>query len=380
MQETLAYSIPLFDLNYDHEEEEAVLATLRSRWLSTGPRTLEFERLFAEALGARHAVAVANCTCALHLALRIVGVGEGDEVIVPSLTFVATANAVRYVQATPVFCDIRGPDDLNMDPGQIEPLINEKTRAIVVMHYGGYPCDMNRILELARKHRLRVVEDACHGPLSEYAGRKLGTIGDIGCFSFFSNKNISTGEGGMLVTGDAQFAERARLLRSHGMTTLSYQRASGHSTRYDVIESGYNYRMDDIHAALGIVQLGKLRGDIRKRAIVRGHYLDALSEARGVIIPFARHEGVVSNYIFPVVLEGADAARRDAVRDAMHQRGIQTSIHYPPVHRFSSFEHYRRPLPQTERVSDSLVTLPMHGRLSAEDVSRVAVALRELTR
>ena len=259
----------MFDLNYDHEEEEAVLATLRSRWISTGPRTVEFERLFAEALGARHAVAVANCTCALHLALQIVGVREGDEVIVPSLTFVATANAVRYVRATPVFCDIRGPDDLNIDPEQIESLITEKTRAIVVMHYGGFPCDMDRILELARKHRLRVVEDACHGPLSEYRGRKLGTMGDIGCFSFFSNKNISTGEGGMLVTDDAEFAERARLLRSHGMTTLSYQRASGHSTRYDVVESGYNYRMDDIHAALGIVQLGKLRNDIARRAIVR---------------------------------------------------------------------------------------------------------------
>ncbi len=380
MQGSLPYSIPLFDLNYDHEEEEAVLATLRSRWVSTGPRTVEFERLFAEALGAQHAIAVANCTCALHLALQIVGVGEGDEVIVPSLTFVATANAVRYVRATPVFCDIRAPDDLNIDPEQIESLITQKTRAIVVMHYGGFPCDMDPILELARKHRLRVVEDACHGPLSEYQGRKLGTMGDLGCFSFFSNKNISTGEGGMLVTSDAEFAERARLLRSHGMTTLSYQRASGHSTRYDVIESGYNYRMDDIHAALGIVQLGKLRNDIGRRAVVRNHYLDALADARGIIVPFGRREDVVSNYIFPVVLEGADAARRDAIRDAMHERGIQTSIHYPAVHRFSSFEPYRRPLPRTERVSDSLVTLPMHGRLSAEDVSRVAATLRELTR
>jgi dTDP-4-amino-4,6-dideoxygalactose transaminase len=380
MQGSTAYSIPLFDLNYDHEEEEAVLATLRSRWISTGPRTAEFEKRFAEALGARHAVAVANCTCALHLALQIVGVREGDEVIVPSLTFVATANAVRYVRATPVFCDIRGPKDLNIDPEQIESLITEKTRAIVVMHYGGFPCDMDRILELARKHRLRVVEDACHGPLSEHGGRKLGTIGDIGCFSFFSNKNISTGEGGMLVTGDAEFAERARLLRSHGMTTLSYQRASGHSTRYDVIESGYNYRMDDIHAALGIVQLGKLRDDIGRRAIVRNLYLDALADARGILIPFGRHHDVVSNYIFPVILEGADANRRDAVRDAMHERGIQTSIHYPAVHRFSSFEPYRRPLPKTEHVSDSLVTLPMHGRLSADDVSRVAGTLRELTR
>jgi dTDP-4-amino-4,6-dideoxygalactose transaminase len=308
------------------------------------------------------------------------GIGEGHEVIVPSLTFVATANAVRYVQATPVFCDIQGPDDLNIDPEQIETLITEKTRAIVVMHYGGFPCDMDRILNLARKHRLRVLEDACHGPLSEYRGRKLGTMGDIGCFSFFSNKNISTGEGGMLVTGDADFAQRARLLRSHGMTTLSYQRASGHSTRYDVIDSGYNYRMDDIHAALGIVQLGKLRHDIQKRAVVRDNYLKALADARGITVPFGRPEEVVSNYIFPVVLEGANAARRDALRDAMHQRGIQTSIHYPAVHRFSSFEAYRRSLPQTERVSDSLVTLPMHGRLSADDVSRVSAALRELSR
>ena len=199
----------------------------------------------------------------------------------PSLTFVATANAVRYVRATPVFCDIRGPNDLTIDPEQIDSLITDRTRAIVVMHYGGFPCDMDRILELARKHRLRVVEDACHGPLSEYRGRKLGTIGDIGCFSFFDNKNISTGEGGMLVTDDATFAEQARLLRSHGMTSLSYERASGHSTRYDVVESGYNYRMDDIHAALGIVQLGKLRTDIQRRANVRNNYLEALETLEG---------------------------------------------------------------------------------------------------
>jgi dTDP-4-amino-4,6-dideoxygalactose transaminase len=374
----VAYSIPLFDLNYDHEEEEAVLATLRSRWVSTGPRTLEFERLFAEALGVRHAVAVANCTSALHLALLILGIQEGDEVIVPSLTFVATANAVRYVQATPVFCDIKGPDDLNIDPEQIESLITEKTRAIVVMHYGGFPCDMDRILNVARKHDLRVVEDACHGPLSEYRGQKLGTLGDIGCFSFFSNKNISTGEGGMLVTSDEKCAERARLLRSHGMTTLSYQRASGHSTRYDVVESGYNYRMDDIHAALGIVQLGKLRNDIRKRAIVRERYLEALGGAKGLLVPFCGREELVSNYIFPIILADGDAARRDALRDAMHQRGIETSVHYPPVHRFSIFQRYRRALPKTERVSDALLTLPMHGRLSPDDVSRVAATLREL--
>ena len=300
--------------------------------------------------------------------------------IVPSLTFVATANAVRYVRATPVFCDIRGPDDLNIDPEQIESLITEKTRAIVVMHYGGFPCDMDRILELARKHRLRVVEDACHGPLSEYRGRKLGTMGDIGCFSFFSNKNISTGEGGMLVTDDAEFAERARLLRSHGMTTLSYQRASGHSTRYDVVESGYNYRMDDIHAALGIVQLGKLRNDIARRAIVRDHYLDALEGRPWDSGPLRPPRGPGLELHLPGCPRGRGRhpARRRERHDARARDPDEHSL--PGGHRFSSFAQYRRPLPKTERVSDSLVTLPMHGRLSADDVSRVAATLRELTR
>jgi len=373
----MSYTIPLFDLNFDAAEEQAALEVLRSRWISTGPKTAEFERMFAEMLGVPHAVAVANCTCALHLALLLVGVGPGDEVIVPSLTFVATVNAIRYVGARPVFCDIISAEDLTVDPAMMRQLVTPRTKAIMVMHYAGFPCRMGEIMALAQEHNLAVVEDACHGPLSEYNGKKLGTIGAVGCFSFFSNKNISTGEGGMLVTGDAGYAARARLLRSHGMTTLSYERAKGHATSYDVVEPGYNYRMDDIRAAIGIAQLGKLRRDIARRAEVRRWYEEALGGVDEVIVPFAGRGGVVSNYIFPIVLRESTAAQRDAVRERLHAAGIQTSVHYPAVHRFSSYRQYGAALPMTERVADTLITLPMYAGLNCDDVRYVARMIRE---
>ena len=202
------YKIPLFDLNFDEREETAVIDTLRSKWISTGPKTAELEKRFSEMLSCRYSLGVANCTVALHMALLLMGIGEGDEVITPSITFVATVNSIRYVGAKPVFCDIKGLDDITIDPDCLETLITERTKAVVVMHYGGFPCNMERIMAIAEKHGLKVLEDACHGPLSEYHGQKLGTIGEIGCFSFFSNKNISTGEGGMLVTNNQDYYEK----------------------------------------------------------------------------------------------------------------------------------------------------------------------------
>jgi dTDP-4-amino-4,6-dideoxygalactose transaminase len=371
------YRIPLFALNYGPEEEEAVLATLRSKWISMGPRTAQLEKTFAEMMGSPHAVAVTNCTAALHLAMEVLGIGSSDEVIVPSLTFVATVNAIRYVGAKPVFCDVIGPDDLNMNPRHAERLVTPRTRAIAVMHYGGFPCDMDALMALAKKHGLAVVEDACHGPLSEHRGRKLGTIGDIGCFSFFSNKNISTGEGGIMLMNQREHFEKVELLRSHGMTTLSYERAKGHAVTYDVVALGYNYRIDDIRSSLALVQLKRLRGDLEKRARIREWYVERLRGLNEVIVPFATHTGVVSNYIFPIVLRNADAARREAVREQLHGRGIQTSVHYPPTHRFSTYRNSGAQLPQTEAVADSEITLPMHGNLKLEEVDHIAEALKE---
>jgi dTDP-4-amino-4,6-dideoxygalactose transaminase len=292
------------------------------------------------------------------------------------LTFVATVNAVRYVGATPLFCDIVSEHDLTIDPEMAAQLVTPRTKAIVVMHYGGFPCRMDEIMALAQRHGLKVIEDAAHAPLSEYKGRTLGTIGTVGCFSFFSNKNISTGEGGMVVTNDEKVAARAKLLRSHGMTSLSYERAKGHATAYDVAELGFNYRMDDIRAAVGLAQLEKLAEDLRRRARVRQWYLDALQSVPGLIIPFGAHTGTVSNYIFVVVLQGADAARRNAVREKLHAAGIQTSVHYPPVHRFSTYLHCDCFLPATEQVSDALITLPMYAALSRDDIRCISDTLR----
>ncbi|HNS29861.1 MAG TPA: DegT/DnrJ/EryC1/StrS family aminotransferase [Tenuifilaceae bacterium] len=373
----MGYTIPLFDLNFDHQEEQAVMEVLRSKWISTGPKTIEFENLFAQMLGANHALAMANCTVALHLAMLLANVKEGDEVICPSLTFVATANAIRYVGGIPVFADIVGNDNLNLDPKDIEQKITPKTKAIVVMHYGGFACDMDRIMGIAKKHNLKVIEDACHGPLSEYKGRKLGTIGDVGCFSFFSNKNISTGEGGMLVTNCSDTYEKAKLLRSHGMTTLSYERAKGHSTSYDVVELGYNYRMDDIRAAIGIAQLQKLENDLKKRVGVRKNYEDSLGSIEGITIPFTAYPHFSSNYIFPVVLNNSTREKRDYVREELAKAGIQTSVHYPAVHRFSIYKDFYTPLPRTDYVADNLITLPMYAGLKQQDIYYIYESLNK---
>ncbi len=370
------YKIPLFDLNFGREEERAVLEALRSRWVSMGPRVAEFESRFKAMIAAKHAVAVTNCTAALHLALRILGIKSGDEVIVPALTFVATVNAIRYVGARPVFCDIASDEDLNIDPRLLACLVTKRTKAIMVMHYGGFPCDMDPIMAVARRHGLKVVEDACHAPLSQYKGRALGTIGDAGCFSFFSNKNISIGEGGMLVSNSEEFTRKARLLRSHGMTSLSYERSLGHASSYDVVDLGYNFRLDDLRAAVGIAQLAKLRGDLGLRALVRRRYLERLRSVEGVLVPFGKHRGFVSNHIFPVILEGASPRRRQAVRDALHADGVETSVHYPAAHRFSIYRRYSTSLPKTERVADSLITLPMYGSLALGSVDYVVERLK----
>lgn len=374
------YDIPLFDLNYGDEEEAAVVETLRSKWISTGPRCAELEEIFAEMLHVKYACAVTNCTAALHLACAVLGLGSGDEVICPSLTFAATVNCIRYVGATPVFADIYGNKNLCMDADSIEGLITEKTKAIVPMHYAGFPCDMQKIMELAEKYDLAVIEDACHGPLSEYQGKKLGTIGDIGCFSFFSNKNISTGEGGMLVTNDEELYRRVKLMRSHGMTTMSYQRASGHATSYDIVELGYNYRMDDIRASLGIAQLKKLEGDLEQRSQVRRWYCERLSGMDRVEIPFVDVEEFSSNYIFPIVLKNSDSEKRDMFRNKLHENGIQTSVHYPAIHRFSIYKGYAGELPNTEYATDNEVTLPMYAKLQEKDIEYICNVIEDCSK
>lgn len=372
------YKIPLFDLNFDEKEEQAVLETIQSKWISTGPKTAAFEKRFAEMLHVDHAVALSNCTVSLHLALKLAGVIAGDELICPSLTFVATVNSIRYVDSIPVFADVTSYENPTIDPNDILKKITPKTKAIVVMHYGGFACDMDRIMEIAKNHKLKVIEDACHGPLAEYKGKKLGTIGDIGCFSFFSNKNISTGEGGMLITNNQQYADRCKLLRSHGMTSMSYDRAKGHSTAYDVIELGYNYRMDDIHSAIGLAQLDKIEADLTKRSEIRKVYIEQLKGIEGIIIPFENYTDFSSNYIFPIVLQHSTFEKRDKVREQLAEAGIQTSVHYPAVHRFLIYKDFYSDLPVTDYLVDNLITLPMYSKLTNDQVTYICSSLKSM--
>jgi dTDP-4-amino-4,6-dideoxygalactose transaminase len=374
--ESRRWTVPLADVVVDDELAEAALTTFRSGWWSMGPRVEQFESEFASFCGASRAIAVASGTAALHLALLAVGCGPGDEVVVPSLNFVAAANAIVHTGAEPVFCDILGPEEPNLDPADVEAAFTSRTKAIVALHYAGYPCDMDAVGALARDRGLAVVEDAAHAPGASLRGRMCGTLGDVGCFSFFSNKNLPVGEGGMLVTDDEALAERLRLLRSHGMTTLTWDRHRGHASDYDVVLPGFNYRLDELRAAVGVRQLAQLAGENEARGRIVARYRKALAGTRGVTMPF--REGAAdrtsSHHLAVVVLpEGTD---RLAVREAMNERGVQTSVHYPPIHGFSAYrERSRRPLPQTDALADRLLTLPLFGRLTDEQVELVIEAL-----
>ncbi|XOV68974.1 MAG: DegT/DnrJ/EryC1/StrS family aminotransferase [Fluviicola sp.] len=373
----MAYKIPLFQLNFDEAEEKAVIETLRSKWISMGPQSQALEEKFSQMIGSNHAVAIANCTAALHLALLALEVKEGDEVLCPSLSFAATVNCIKYVGATPRFCDVESLRKPTISVEQIRANFTENTKAIIVMHYAGHPCDMEAIMNFAQEKGIPVIEDACHAPLSELDGKKLGTIGTIGCFSFFSNKNISTGEGGMLVTDDPKINEKVKLLRSHGMTTMSFERAKGHATAYDIVELGYNYRMDDIRSSIGLVQLDKLPEDLNKRKYVREWYLQELENTEKLIVPFAHNSNFSSNYVFTINLVDSTAEKRDALREFMHQNGIQTSVHYPAIHRFSIYKDLPAELPITEYICNNTLTLPMYGNLSREEVSYICSTLKK---
>ena len=328
-----------------------------------------------------HALAVANGTAALHLALLAAGCGPGDEVILPSLNFVAAANVVGHTGATPVFCDVVGVDDLNLDPVDLEAAVTPATKAVLVLHYGGFPCDIAAVRELARKRGLIVIEDAAHAPGASLHGEPCGSMGHVGCFSFFSNKNLPVGEGGMIVTDDDDLAERLRLLRSHGMTTLTWEKHRGHAASYDVVERGYNYRLDEIRAAMGLHQLGRLPEENAQRRAIAAVYRERLADVDDITMPFgAIRDGTTSAQHLAVALVPAE--RRDDVRQALSERRIQTSVHYPPIHQFSYYRELglRRPLPQTEAVAPRIITLPLFGHMTHEQVDLVVDTLREALR
>jgi len=367
----MTIKVPLFVPEIGEPEVAAVTEVLRSGWIAMGPACETFERRFADLLGVRHAVAVNSCTAALHLANRLLDLGPDDEAIVPSLTFAATANALQFVNATPVFADITSRQDWTISPADVEQRITERTKAVIVMHYGGHPCDMDAFTRICAKHDLHLIEDACHGLGGSYNGQAMGTFGRIGCFSFYSNKIMTTAEGGMLVTNDAALAERARLLRSHGMTATAYDRQLG-APGYDIVDWGYNFRLDDVRATLGLCQLDRLDRSLERRREIVQHYRQRLADVEEVIVPDFDGRPEPAHYIFTIALEGPS---RSEVRKLLQDQGIQTSIHYQPVHRFAQYRQDTQPLTNTEWAADRTLTLPLYPALSDAQVDSVVDAL-----
>jgi dTDP-4-amino-4,6-dideoxygalactose transaminase len=379
--------IPLSDLDYGPEEEAAVARVLRARWLSMGPEVQAFESEMATLLGVEHAVAVSSGTAALHLAYLAIGIGAGDEIIQPAINFVAAANTTVAVGATPVFADILGVEEPTIDPQAVERLVTSRTRAVVAMHYGGYPCRLAELAELCARRGLALIEDACHAVGARYLdpqrrpphGAHAGSAGTVGCFSFFSNKNMAMGEGGLVVTNRNDVAERLRLLRSHGMTTLTWERHLGHASTYDVRAHGLNYRLDEIHAALGRCQLRKLAANNARRQELVTAYRTGLATAPGWLMPFAHAPGESACHL-SVVLAPDGGARARAVA-CLKEEAIQTSLHYPCIADFTAYRALAvQSVDRSRAFARRAVTLPLFPAMTFEQVDRVCGVIGALAR
>jgi len=365
----------------DREIEE-VVATLRSGWITTGPRTKEFERLFGQYVGARHAIAVSSCTAALHIALAAIGVGPGDEVITSPLTFCSTANVMIHLGATPVFADIC--EDFNIDPVEIRRRITPRTRAIVPVHHSGQPCRMDEILDCAREHNLPVIEDAAHAAGARHRGRMIGSIGNATAFSFYAIKNMTTAEGGMITTDDDELAEQMRILSLHGISKDAWKRyGSAGSWYYEVTCPGYKCNMTDIQAALGIGQLERLPGFLetrRRYAAVYDEMFDGMPE---VNVPVVHPDVYHARHLYVLRLNPDRLTiDRAAFIEALRAENIGASVHFIPVHLHpyyrDSYGYGRGDFPVAESTYDRIISLPLYPKMTEEDLRDVIAAVKRI--
>jgi len=362
------------------EEIQSVIETLRSGWLTTGLKTKQFEENFARYVGSQNAVAVNSGTAALHLALEAVGIREGDEVLVPTMTFTATAEVVLYLKARPVLLDCE-PDSLNVDPKQIERAITPRTRAVIPVHIGGQACKMDEILQLARAHNLKVIEDAAHALPARYHEKMIGTIGDITCFSFYATKTITTGEGGMATTDHAEWADRMRMMSLHGISKDAWKRYSNEgSWYYEVHSPGYKYNLTDIAGAMGIEQLKKCERFWHARQRIAARYDEAFADLPEIQRPTQASDVQHAWHLYVIQLElerlGIDRA---AFVNALKDEGIGTSVHFIPLHLHPFYRdaggYQPGDFPIATRVFDRIVSLPIYPSMSDENVDRVIAAV-----
>ena len=366
----------------DETEIEAVSQVLASKWISTGARVCEFERAFAEYLGVKHAIAVSSCTAALHLSLVVTGIGAEDEVITTPYTFTATAEAIRYVGAKPVFVDIC-PETLNIDVTKIEQAITPRTKAIMPVHIAGLPCDMDALRQICQTHNLVLIDDAAHAIPTKYKGQYIGTLGDLSAFSFYANKNITTGEGGMITTNNDTFAEPLRTMRLHGIDKDAWARQSRRSIwRYDITTEGYKYNMTDIQAAMGLCQLMKLNKLHERRQNFAHIYQTELAKVSQISTPFVPDDS--SEHAWHLYIIQLNTGDRDEFVEALREENIECSVHYIPLH---LFEFYQKQygysvgdFPRAEEAFERVVSLPLYPGLTESDVHLVVDTIRSVLR
>jgi len=377
-KEFLIFGSPVIE---DSEIEE-VIQTLKSCWIGTGPRVHHFEEQFREFKGVKHAMALNSCTAALHLALQVIGIQPGDEVIVPTMTFAATANAVIHARGKPVFVDCR-KDTMNIDPEQITAKITPRTRAIIVVHFGGRPCDMEPILAIAQKHHLKVIEDAAHAVEAEYNGIKTGLFGDIGCFSFYVTKNVITGEGGMAITNNDQYADQIKIMALHGMSKDAWKRFSDEGYKhYQVVYAGFKYNMMDMQAALGIHQLPRVHHYLQRRRPIWDFYNHAF-QSLPVFLPAPIPPKMKHSYHLYTLLLDIDhlSISRDSFLEEMTRRNIGVGVHYIALHLHPYYQqeygYHQGDFPNAEWISRRTVSLPISPKLSDQDVQDVIDAVKD---
>jgi dTDP-4-amino-4,6-dideoxygalactose transaminase len=372
----MSWTLPLTDVRLTEEDVAAFIGVLESGWLTMGPRTHEFELAFARRFGVRHAVAVSSGTAALHLALRAAGVGEGDEVLVQDMTFVADAAAVRYCGARPVLVDSIGPEDLNLDPEDVARHIGPRTRAVLATHWLGYACNLAALERLCRQHGLILIEDCAQSITARDAdGRLTGTVGTAGCFSFFSKKQLALGEGGMILTSDDAIAEGARSLRSHAMTSMTWDRHRGHAESYDIVDVGFNFRIDEPRAALGLSRLPRLDGDVASRRQLVRRYRERLAEVPGLTIPWTDDDVERGSHFGFAILLGSEEIRGRVARE-LADRGIQTT-HYPAISSLRAYRDYAGQ-PRAEDLAARHLLLPLSSLFTDREVDLVVGHLRQV--
>jgi dTDP-4-amino-4,6-dideoxygalactose transaminase len=376
--------LPIARPDVSEAEIAEVIESLRSGWITYGPKTQQFEAEFAAFVGAEHAVGLNSCTAGMHLALIGAGVGPGDEVITTPLTFCATVNVIVHVGATPVLADVCA-DDLNIDPAAIEAKITPRTRALMPMHYGGQACRMDEILDIARRHNLRVIEDAAHASGAAYREQRIGAIGDAASFSFYPTKNMTTSEGGMLTTNDPEIAGRARILRKHGLSTDAWKRhrPDGNSF-YDVVAPGFNYCMTDVQAAIGRGQLQRLPAFNARRTEIAQRYTAGLSKIVAIETPAVRDDVTHAWHLYAIRLRLEQLSiGRNEFEAELRKRKVGTSVNFIPIHYHAfyreGFGFHKGDFPVTEDAFERLISLPMYPGLTDADIDRVVGAVEEIT-